>query len=105
MEKRPTTRETIKMMSIEDFDGQIDDVIDRLTSLRDSAIKQRGYINVWIHSEQRWDNVELILRGERYLTAEEIAIKIELEELTKKVKLDRERAQYEMLKKKFEGQS
>lgn len=104
MEKRPTTWETIRMMSTSEFNGDIDDVIDRLTSLRDSSINQRGYLRVKIDFDEGWNNVEIILRGERYLTEEEIAKKVELEKLTKKVKLDRERAQYERLKKKFEGQ-
>lgn len=105
MDKQPTTWETIRMMSTSEFGGHIDDVIDWLTSLRDSAVNQRGYLRAKIDIEEEWDNVEIVLRGERYLSEEEIAARKAVHARIEKAQLDRERAQYEMLKKKFEGQS
>ena len=105
MNQRQTTWETIKQLDVQDFDGQIEDLIDRLGSLR-AIVYSRGFHRVRIDLHETFDNlgsliVEYYLRGERYMTDEEV----KAQEAAKTRVTDRERALYEQLKKKFEGQS
>ena len=100
MDQRQTTWETIKQLDVQDFDGQIEDIIDLLGSLR-AAAYSRGSLRVRIDLHESYENVEYYLRGERYMTDEEV----KAQEAAKTKAIDRERALYEMLKKKFEGQS
>ena len=94
-------------LSVSDFDGKIDDVIQMLANYRDTYIAS-GYMNIRISADQYYDTVDIDLYGDRYETDEEYEKRINMvkkiaqrQKLEKKKQAEEEKKLYERLKKKY----
>ena len=105
-----------KLTSIDDaeFEGSIDTIIDTLQSLKED-FKDKNYNYLWLDKETSYGyyndmDVSYTLYGSRKETDKEYDARmaknkkaLNVVKINKQKKLEKERKEYERLKKKFEG--